>query len=140
MTAPWPRRALVIAALVLAVLALATLLARRLAAPSSGAPCFDADVLTPLADPTLVARQRQLLLRQSGQREKAFFVELYRAGVRFDDCQRGSAEPLDKQLVDSGQGRLHTVRIDQDRVVLEYVRGSPGGASAIDGIAVRITP
>jgi hypothetical protein len=138
----WFRTLVWVGALALGAGVVLALLARPGTGPSdalaASRPCLDGDVLTPLARSTLGPHQRQLVLRQSGGQDKAFFLELYPADTRFDDCRRGTPAALDTLVVERRQRGLRAITIDQDRLALDVDGSSAGDAPAAETDWTRV--
>jgi hypothetical protein len=126
------------AGVVLALLALPGTGTGPTEAVAAPPPCLEGDVLTPLVSSTLKSHQRQLVLRQSGSQDKVFFLELYPADTRFDDCRRGTPAALDTLVVERRQRGLRAITIDQDRLALDVDGSSAGDAPAAETDWTRV--
>lgn len=86
--------------------------------------CFVAEHVAIIDHATVEGRPLWLVHRITGWHDKVEFVEIYAGAPAFDSCGRASLQPLSVDALDEAQGKVRTLAIRDDKVVLEYTRNA----------------
>lgn len=87
---------------------------------SSNTDCFTSDNIDQIKVFYENGKKHTLFLRVSGLQEKEAFFELYSGAPAFDNCGQPSTKPLSMVHVDSTQGAVSKVVVEEEKLVLVY--------------------